>query len=205
MLLQLHGVPISSNSQQFGKSGCEPRSVVGRGLRRPAVQRQLQAQHPSGEGTPPAAERKQQKLRRQDEHHQLFRRPAEQVPALAVNVQPCAESQLSTATEVDMLDADTVGLSGASSTSIAAVDVPSMVAAVTALLAEVCSDRSSDEVAVSAQRYVRWLTESTSGARQQHPAAARLNHAAEGSCRPCSPAGSSDQPQQFHVQFTSQV
>ena len=201
MLLQLHGVPVTSTSQQSGKwDGAEPRNVVGRGLRQPAVHRQLQAQRPSGEGSPIAAEQEQLWLR--DQRHQPSRRLAEQVPARAVNIQPFADSELSTATEVDMLDADVAGLGGVSSNPKAAVDVPSMVAAVTALLAEVCGDRSPDDLAASAQRYVRWLIESTSGSRQLHPVTARLNHAVD---RSCSPAGPSDQPQQFTVQFTSQV
>ena len=183
MLLRLHGVPIGTTSQHPRQRGdAEPRSVVGRGLRRSADQRQ------------PGIQR-----------HQPFRRLAEQGPDGAVDMQSTADARLSTATDVDMTDADVAGSHGARSSIDAGVDVPGMTAAVTALLAEVCGDRGRDELQASAQRYVWLLIESTSGARLLQPAEASSSCATGCSSSSSVPARQPDQPQHFQIQFTSQV
>ena len=106
MLLQLHGVPISSASQQPGSwVQTESRNVVGRGLRWPATQRRLQAMQPSQAGSRPQRKRCEQQPPRE-----AFREPGspagEATAAGAAREQPCSASQSSTATDVDMRDAN---------------------------------------------------------------------------------------------------
>ena len=206
MLLQLHGVPISSTSQQSRSSGdVEARNVVGRGLRWPAAQRGLQVLQSSKADACPQQAQLPQRVPMQEPCGQPRSAVTEETAFRAACRQTCSASQLSTATDVDMREADVVAEGGTTSMRKYPVDVSSMVAATTALLAEVCPDRSPSELEASAARYVRLLIESTSGERLAQPAAARLLTIPNRGMSSCSAIERTQQPQQFHIHFGSQV
>jgi len=203
MLLQLHGVPIRSASQRSDEPPDEePRNVVGRGLRWPATQRRLQVPQPAQAD----AHSRQEEAAGQEPVREPCDQPhssaAEEPPAAAAHAHPSAASQLSAATDVDMRDAEAA--TGPGPGCRAPVDVHSMVAATTALLAEVCPDRGPSELHASAARYVQLLVESTSGERSAQPAAARPAAAADHSATLRSSERAAG-PQQYHVHFGSQV
>ena len=204
MLLQLHGVPIRSASQRSNEPlDTEPRNVVGRGLRWPATQRRLQVPQPAQADVRSRREELSTQEPVQESRDQPRSPAAEEPAAAAAHAQPSAASQLSAATDVDMRDAE--ASPGYGPGCRAPVDVHSMVAATTALLAEVCPDRGPSDLHASAARYVRLLVESTSGERSAQPAAPRPAAAKDHSA---ALRGSSERaagPQQYHVHFGSQV
>ena len=207
MLLRLHGVPIRPNGQRSRDwPEAEPRNVVGRGLRWPADQRRQHVPQPA----PAEARPRQEQLPQGEDLRALSDQQRSSAhgasAAVADCVQPGAVSQLSTATDVDMRDSEVAPDCSTSSDRKPTVDVRSMVAATTALLAEVCPDRSPAELAASAVRYVQLLMESTAGERSvQMAAVGPATLADRDAARFCSGHQRSDQPQQFHIHFGSQV
>ena len=206
MLLQLHGVPIRPASQRCREpADAEPRTVVGRGLRWPAIQRRLQVPQPAQADirSPQEAPPEQEPV--EEPGDQQRSSAAGEPAAAAARAQPNAASQLSTATDVDMRDAEATPGPVTSPGCRAAVDAHTMVAATTALLAEVCPDRGPSDLHASASQYVRLLVESTSGERSAQPAAARLAAATDRSTTSWSPTERRAGPHQYHIHFGSQV
>jgi len=206
MLLQLHGVPIRSASQRSDEPPDEePRNVVGRGLRWPATQRRLQVLQTAQADAHSRREEAADQEPVQEPCDQPRSAATEKPAVAAARAQPRTASQLSAATDVDMRDAEASPGPGSGPDRRAPVDVHSMVAATTALLAEVCPDRGPSELHASAARYVRLLVESTSGERSAQPAAARPAAATDHSTTSRRSNERAAGPQQYHVHFGSQV